>query len=251
MSKPIRVTIWNEGQQERNQPHIQAVYPTGIHQVIAEGIASEDFEIRTATFYDDNALGLPDDVLEATDVLFWWGHRLHKQVPDELVTRIQARILEGMGLVVLHSGHHSKIFSRMMGTSCNLSWREHPGGERERIWTVDPSHPIARGLPETFVVPKSEMYGEPFDIPQPDHLVFLSWYQGGEVFRSGCCYHRGRGRIFYFSPGHEAFPIYYMPHIRQVLANAARWCASPHDDGVRLEGRHRPEALEPIATQSE
>ncbi len=250
MTKPIRITIWNEFWHETNEPHIRAVYPDGIHGAISQGIACDDFEIRCATFFDPEH-GLTDEVLDNTDVLFWWGHVVHKQIPDELVTRIQKRVLDGMGLVVLHSGHHSKIFGRMMGTSCNLSWREHEGGERERVWVIDPAHPIARGLPESIVVPQSEMYGEPFDIPQPDHLVFASWVEGGEVFRSGCCYHRGRGRIFYFSPGHESFPIYYQPEIRQVLANAARWCATPHEDGTRMVNRHRPQPLEPIRSMEE
>lgn len=250
MSDKIRITIWNEGHHEREHPHIREVYPTGIHQVIAEGIESGDFEIRTATFYDDDDHGLGGDILDNTDVLFWWGHCIHQLVPDELVDRIQARVLDGMGLVVLHSGHHSKIFKRLMGTNANLSWREHPGGERERIWAIDPAHPIAKGVPSSILIPQSEMYGEPFDIPQPDHLVFVSWFEGGEVFRSGCCYHRGRGRIFYFGSGHEAFPIYYMPEVRQVLANAARWCVTRHEDGVRLVNRHIEEPLETIAPQT-
>lgn len=243
--RPLRLTIWNEAWHETNQAQIRAVYPDGIHGAIAAGIAAPDLAIRTATFFDPDH-GLGGDVLDATDVLFWWGHVVHDEVPDALVDRIQARVLDGMGLVVLHSGHHSKLFRRLMGTSCNLSWREHDGGERERVWCLDPAHPIAEGVPESILVPRSEMYGEPFDIPQPDHLVFASWVEGGEVFRSGCCFHRGRGRIFYFSPGHEAFPIYFDPTIRRVLANAARWAAPRHEDGVRLVNRHRPEPLEPV-----
>lgn len=242
---PIRVTIWNEDWHERNQPPIRAIYPTGIHGAIADGIAAPDLAIRTATFFDADH-GLNDDVLAQTDVLFWWGHVVHDDVPDALVDRIQARVLDGMGLVVLHSGHHSKVFRRMMGTSCNLSWREHEGGEKERVWAIDPAHPIAAGVAEFIEIPRSEMYGEPFDVPQPDHLVFASWVEGGEVFRSGCCYHRGRGRIFYFSPGHESFPIYHMTQIHRVLGNAARWAAPRHQDGVRLVNRHRPDPLEKI-----
>ncbi|TNC51663.1 trehalose utilization protein ThuA [Rubellimicrobium rubrum] len=246
MTNPIRVTIWNEGWHEKNEERIRAVYPQGIHAAIAEGLDDPRIEVQTATFFDPD-LGLTDEVLASTDVLFWWGHVVHRDVPDELVNRIQARVLDGMGLVVLHSGHHSKIFQRLMGTSCNLSWREHEGGERERVWCLDPAHPVAEGCPEFIEIPRSEMYGEPFDIPQPDRLVFVSWVEGGEVFRSGCCYHRGRGRIFYFSPGHEAFPIYYQPEIRRVLTNAALWCAPLHESGVRLVNRHRPEPLSPIA----
>ena len=57
-----------------------------------------------------------------------------------------------------------------------------------------------------------------------DNLVFISWHPGGEVFRSGCCFVRG-GRIFYFQPGHETFPIYYQPEIQTVITNAVRWVA--------------------------
>jgi trehalose utilization protein len=242
---PLRLTIWNEAWHEKNQAEIREIYPDGIHGAIAKGIAAPDFDIRTATFFDPDH-GLTDEVLANTDVLFWWGHVVHDKVPDALVDAVQKRVLDGMGLVVLHSGHHSKIFRRLMGTSCNLSWREHPGGERERVWPIDPAHPIAEGIGECLVVPQSEMYGEPFDIPQPDHLVFVSWVQGGEVFRSGCCFHRGRGRIFYFSPGHESFPIYHMPQVHKVLGNAARWAAPAHDGGTRLVNRHYPEPLEPI-----
>ncbi|NLD74244.1 MAG: trehalose utilization protein ThuA, partial [Chloroflexi bacterium] len=167
--------------------------------------------------------GLPEAVLAETDVLTWWGHMAHGDVADETVDRVQARILEGMGLVVLHSGHFSKIFKRMMGTTCNLRWREI--GEKERVWVVDSSHPITQGLDSYFEVPHTEMYGERFDIPQPDELVFISWYAGGEVFRSGCCFHRGNGKIFYFSPGHETLPIYYQDEVQKVITNGVRWAA--------------------------
>lgn len=248
MSAPIRVTVWNEGWHEKNEEHIRAIYPDGIHGAIAEALAGHGIDVRTVTFFDEDS-GLSDSTLNETDVLFWWGHVIHNEVPDEVVDRVQQRVLDGMGLVVLHSGHHSRIFQRLMGTNCNLSWREHVGGEKERVWVIDPAHPVAEGLPEFIDVPNSEMYGEPFDIPQPDHLVFVSWVEGGEVFRSGCCFHRGRGSIFYFGPGHEAFPIYYQPDIQRILVNAARWAAQSHDDGVRLVNRHRPQALEKIAVQ--
>jgi trehalose utilization protein len=144
-------------------------------------------------------------------------------VDDAIVTRVQQRVLAGMGLVVLHSGHFSKLFKRLMGTSCDLKWRE--ADERERIWVVAPSHPVAAGLGEYFELEREEMYGEFFDIPAPDELVFVSWFQGGEVFRSGCCYSRGAGRIFYFRPGHETYPTYYDASVQRVIANAARWAA--------------------------
>jgi trehalose utilization protein len=220
---------------------VQAVYPQGIHAAIAEGLIAAGCYVRTATL-DQPDHGLTEGVLAETDVLTWWGHMAHGEVSDQVVDRVQQHVLRGMGLIVLHSGHHSKIFKRLMGTTCDLKWRE--AGERERIWVVEPGHPIAQGLREYFEVPHVEMYGERFDIPAPDELVFLSWFQGGEVFRSGCCWRRGAGRVFYFRPGHETFPIYYQPEIRQVLANAVRW-AAPHE-GITVSFGHRPEPLENI-----
>jgi trehalose utilization protein len=67
------------------------------------------------------------------------------------------------------------------------------------------------------------MYGEPFAIPTPDEMIFLSWFEGGEAFRSGCTWKRGNGKIFYFRPGHETYPTYHQKEVRLVLQNAARW----------------------------
>ena len=224
--KKIRVTIWNEFIHERQQDEIgtliRSFYPGGLHQTLTENLASDDLEIRTATM-DEPEQGLPEDLLNTTDVLVWWGHCAHAKVNDSLVDRIQNRIQRGMGLIVLHSGHASKIFKRMMGTQCRLRWRE--AGEKERVWVVAPGHPIAQGIPETFVIPHTEMYGERFDIPTPKDLIFITWYEGGEVFRSGVTFERGYGRIFYFAPGHETYPIFFDPDIRRVIANAAKWAA--------------------------
>ena len=223
MKQKIRVTVWNEFRHEKGNAAVQAVYPKGIHQAIADFLNNEgDFEVRTATL-DEPEHGLTQEVLDNTDVLFWWGHCAHGEVRDEIVDRIQKRVLAGMGLVVLHSGHKSKIFMRMLGTTANLQWRE--VGEKERIWVIEHSHPIAQGLPDHFELPHTEMYGERFDIPKPDDVVFITWYEGGEVFRSGVTFTRGYGKIFYFAPGHESFPIYYDPNIQKVLVNAAKWAA--------------------------
>jgi trehalose utilization protein len=223
----MRVTVWGENLHEQRNPAVQANYPHGMHTTIAEAISEHLGEraiVRTATF-DQPAQGLTDDVLAATDVLTWWGHIGHAQVDDGLVERVHERVLLGMGLIVLHSGHHSKIFKRLMGTTCSLRWRE--AAERELVWNVSPGHPITRGLPEVFAIPEQEMYGEFFDIPQPDQLVFISSFAGGEVFRSGCVFRRGQGRIFYFSPGHEDYPVYHQPEVRRVIANAVGWAAQP------------------------
>ena len=222
-----RVTVWNEYRQERSDAAVSAVYPEGIHEAIGAGLRDAGFDVGIATL-DEPDHGLSDTVLAGTDVLTWWGHAAHPEVDDAIVERVQQRVLEGMGLIVLHSGHQSKIFRRLMGTTCDLKWRE--AGERERIWVVDPSHPIAEGLGDGFAIDEEEMYGEHFDVPVPDRLVLVSWFEGGEVFRSGCCYERGRGRIFYFRPGHETHPTYFHPGVRHVIANAVRWASQPMGD---------------------
>ena len=225
-NKPIRVTVWTENIHDRTDERVRAVYPHGMHEAMADGIRTQlggRVEVGTATL-DQPQHGLTDDVLDATDVLTWWGHVGHELVDDEVVEKVQRRVLAGMGLLVLHSGHLSRPFVKLMGTSCNLRWRE--ADDREVVWSVNPGHPIAAGLPPAFVIPRQEMYGEYFDIPQPDELVFISSFSGGEVFRSGCCFRRGLGRVFYFSPGHESFPVYYDQNVQRVIANGVLWATS-------------------------
>jgi len=220
----IRVTVWNENIHDKEEA-IKKVYPIGMHGAVKEALDSDPlgrFETRIALL-DDPDQGLPDEVLNNTDVLFWWGHVGHEKVDDALVEKIYNRVLDGMGFVGLHSAHFSKIFKKLMGTCCNLKWRE--TGDLERLWLIEPGHPIADGLPEYFELPHEEMYGERFDIPAPDELVFVSWFTGGEVFRSGCCYKRGMGKIFYFRPGHETYPTFYNENVIKVLRNAAAWAA--------------------------
>ncbi|SFG15610.1 Trehalose utilization protein [Halopelagius inordinatus] len=232
----VRITVWNEYRHEKEDEEVAEVYPDGIHEAIAEGYEDRGFETRTATL-DDPEHGLTEEVLDDTDVLAWWGHRAHDEVDDEAVERVVERVLDGMGLLVLHSGHYSKPFKRLMGTRCSLKWRE--AGEKERLWVTDPSHPIADGVGEYIEIPEAEMYGEHFDVPAPDQLVFTSWFEGGEVFRSGCCYARGSGRVFYFRPGHETYPIYFRDDVRDVLANAAEW-AAPGDGPTPNYGNVEP-----------
>ncbi len=223
MGEIINVTVWNEFRHEKIHEEVAKVYPDGIHNAIGNFLKKQPgLEIRTATL-DEPEHGLTQEVLDNTDVLIWWGHMAHNEVKDEIVDRVYNRVLNGMGLIVLHSGHLSKIFRKLMGTGCNLKWRE--AGEKERIWVVEPGHPIADGLGEYFEIPHTEMYGERFDIPRPDELVFISWFKGGEVFRSGCCFYRGKGKIFYFRPGHETFPIYYQSEVQRVIYNAVKWTA--------------------------
>jgi trehalose utilization protein len=239
----IKLTVWNENEHEKINPKVQEVYPQGIHQALAEGLAEYSFEIRTATL-DQPEHGLTQEVLDNTDVLIWWGHKAHNNVQDEVVNRVYERVLQGMGLVVLHSGHFSKIFKKLMGTSCDLRWRE--ADEKERIWVVDPAHPIAEGLGHYFELEQEEMYGEHFDIPAPDELVFVSWFEGGEVFRSGCTYHRGQGKIFYFRPGHETYPTYYNQNVLKAIANGVKW-AAPVSTARPVYGKSAP--LEKISSK--
>jgi trehalose utilization protein len=215
-----RVSVWNEYRHERNDEEVAKIYPDGIHGVLAATLRDGGLEVRTAIL-DEPEHGLTEEILGVTDVLLWWGHMAHEEVAEKVVERVHEQVLAGMGLIVLHSGHFSKIFKRLMGTSCDLKWRH---DDRERLWVVAPGHPIAEGLGE-YIELEEEMYGEPFDVPPPEELVFVSWFGGGEVFRSGCCYRRGRGRIFYFRPGHETNPSYHNSDVRRVIRNAVRWAA--------------------------
>jgi len=239
MTDSPRVTVWNEYRHEKSHAEVASVYPDGIHGAIARHLRAEGMAVRTATL-DEPEHGLTEEVLAQTDVLIWWGHMAHGEVKDEIVGRVCKRVLDGMGLIVLHSGHLCKIFKKLMGTTCDLKWREI--GEKERLWVVEPGHPIAEGLGEYFEIPHAEMYGERFDIPAPDTLVFISWFQGGEVFRSGCCYQRGKGKVFYFRPGHETYPIFYQPEVLRVLTNAVRWAAPVAGPALRFG--HCPSPLE-------
>lgn len=220
---PLRVTVWGENRHEHRDASVARIYPDGMHTVIAQAISEhlgQQVVVRTATL-DEPEHGLGEQVLQSTDVLTWWGHIAHEEVADEVAERVHQHVLSGMGLVALHSAHHAKIFRSLMGTTANLRWRS--ADDQELIWTVDPTHPIARGIPQPVLVPADEMYGEFFDIPAPDELVFISNFSGGEVFRSGCCWRRGHGRVFYFRPGDQEYPVYYQDEIRRIIANAVSW----------------------------
>ena len=236
----VTATVWNEFRHEREDETVEEQYPNGIHEVIAEFLGERGFDTHTATL-DEPEHGLSEEVLDDTDVLLWWGHAAHDEVSEEIVDRVHERVLDGMGLLVLHSAHYSKVFKRLMGTSCSLKWRE--AGEKERLWAVEPSHSITAGIEEFIEVPEAEMYGERFDVPAPETLVFTSWFEGGEVFRSGCCYRRGSGKIFYFRPGHETYPIYHQPEIQRVIGNAVEW-AAPTGGQEPTFGEREP--LEPL-----
>ncbi len=215
----MKVLVWNEFIHEKKKPEVAELYPNGMHNCIADFLRADDIEVRTATL-DDEECGLTEEVLADTDVLIWWGHAGHNEVPDEIVERIHKYVVGGMGLIALHSAHFSKIFKKVMGTSCTLKWRN---DVRERIWTIMPNHPIAEGIDESFVIENEEMYGEPFDIAKPDDVIFIGWFKGGEVFRSGCTWTRGNGKVFYFQPGHETNPIFHNENVQKIIRNAVRW----------------------------
>ena len=235
----IRVTVWNEYLHETNQPEVAAIYPEGIHGCIKKFLETRsEITVKTATLDMENH-GLTDKILSETDVLIWWGHMAHDKVSDETAQLVQKHVLAGMGFIALHSAHHSKPMKLLMGTTLNLKWRH---GDRERVWCINPSHPIAKGVSEQFVLEKEEMYGEPFDIPEPDETVFMGWFAGGEVFRSGVTFRRGKGRIFYFQPGHEEYPIYHDKNVQRVIENAVFWaCGNSERTEIPCEN---PEPLE-------
>ncbi len=218
----INILIWNENVHETTQDEIAKIYPEGIHGCLRDFLScNDDFNIRTSTL-SDSSQGITDELLSDTDVLIWWGHCAHDRITEETAGIVASHVLDGMGFIPLHSSHHSKPFKKLMGTSCNLKWRH---GDRERLWAVNPSHPILEGVPEHFEIAKEEMYGEPFDIPSPDETVLLGWFSGGEVFRSGVVFNRGAGKIFYFQPGHEEYPIFFNPCIQKIIENAVRYVA--------------------------
>lgn len=241
----MNIVVWNENRHEKLNPKVAAIYPQGIHGAIADFLREAGHDVTTATL-DEPEHGLTDQVLAEADVMLWWGHLAHDEVEQAIVDKVHERVLAGMGLIVLHSGHFSKIFKQLMGTGCDLKWRE--VGERERLWVVDPSHPIVAGLDSYFELEQEEMYGEHFDVPAPEELVLISWFEGGEVFRSGATYRRGKGKIFYFRPGHETYPTYHHKNVQQVIQNAVRWAASP--DAPEHQYGH-VEPIEPISKREE
>jgi trehalose utilization protein len=221
----IRTVVWGENVHEQKNKVVAGIYPNGMHQTIADALNTDPGISATTATLQEPEHGLPAARLAETDVLLWWGHAAHGDVKDEVVERVAEAVWSGLGLIVLHSGHFSKVFKRLMGTPCNLSWRE--AGERERIWVTSRNHPIAHGLPDHVEIEQEEMYGEPFGIPEPLETVFISWFQGGEVFRSGVTYKRGAGNVFYFRPGHETYPTYHQPVVHTVLKNAVHWAYNP------------------------
>jgi trehalose utilization protein len=239
MIMSIRVTVWHEYRHEKTNPVVAKLYPQGIHEAIAGHLRKNKlFNVSTATLDEPHA-GLTDEKLAGTDVLTWWGHTAHGDVPDAVVERVCERVTQhGMGLLVLHSGHFSKVFKKLMGTGCDLKWREDPT-EREILWVTRPGHPIVQGIDDHFILDHEEMYGEFFDIPEPETVYLISSFSGGEVFRSGCTWTRGAGKIVYFRPGHETFPTYYDANVLKVIENAVKWAAPTGETVLKFGNRKR------------
>ncbi len=235
----IRVLVWNEFCHEQVQDSKPGeVYPEGIHKAIADFLKSDDIYVETATLYDENC-GITEERLDNTDVLLWWGHCKHGDVPDDIAKLVHKKVLEGMGFIALHSAHFSKPFKMLMGTTCSLGWRE--DGDMERVWVCKPSHPIVQGIDRYIKLEEEETYAEPFDIPEPDQTIMIGNYEGGEVFRSGCCFFRGNGKIFYFQPGHETCPTYYNKDIQTVIRNAVYWAAPQYRGEITCPWIKKPE----------
>ena len=243
----IRVTVWGENVHEKKHKVVADIYPKGMHGAIADALNTNAGITATTATLDQPEHGLTEEVLKNTDVLTWWGHAAHGKVEDAIVDRVQKRVLEGMGLIVLHSGHHAKIFKRLLGTNCDLVWRE--AGEKERLWVCNPGHAIVQGLGTYFELPEEEMYGEPFGIPNPDEVVLLSWFAGGEAFRSGVTYRRGAGKIFYFRPGHETYPTYHDANVQKVIANAVKWAQPEGAFTWGCPNRGAAKSLEPLVAK--
>lgn len=245
--EPLRVTIWNEYLHELEHASVAAIYPHGIHATLADAVREQhpDAIVTSATLRQDADHGLSDELLASTDVLVWWGHKAHAEVSDAWAEKVHHAVLAGMGLVVLHSGHFSKPFKRVLGTHCSLRWRE--ADEKERLWNLQPAHPIMAGVGDMIELEQEEMYGERFDVPEPDELLMLSWFQGGEVFRSLCTWRRGTGSVVYFRPGHETYPTYHHPQVRRIIANACAWARRR----VSIDASRCPmaSALEPVPNE--
>ena len=241
---PVRVLVWDEA------PHHapKEMYPKSLNGAIADGLnemGQGRIVAKTANLDDPNQ-GITDEALAGTDVLLWWGHARHGEVTDETAARVIQAVHHGMGFIPLHSAHYSKTFRGVLNCTGHLKggWRESNPPDTEEITVCAPRHPIAQGV-EDFVLPQEEMYGNPFDVPPPLAVVFQSYFpQGGEYFPSftatvgegidldftsgpggGKGQGEGKGRVFYFRPGHEAFPTYFDPNVRRILHNAVLWAA--------------------------
>lgn len=216
------VLVWSE------ETVSDDVYPNDINSAVAEHLNEHDDLVARAVSIGEPEQGVGEDRLDWADTLVWWGHARHDDVTDETVDRVEAAVTDdGLGFVSLHSAHYSRPFTRLCGTSGDLGevrYEDIPPGETETVTVEASDHPLARGVSD-FALPDVEMFGEPFDIPEPDEVVFRSEFEEGGWFRSGVTFTFGEARGVYFRPGHEEFRIYHDPNVRRVIANAVRWTA--------------------------
>lgn len=213
---PLRVHVWCEGTAPR------AVYPNDVDGAVADHLGKlPTLQVRRGRLADPSA-GLAEDVLDATDVLLWWGHLRHDDVPNDRAEAVVRRVREGkLGLIALHSSCTSKPFKGLMGMACEPGgWRE--DGRPEHVKIVAPDHPIARGV-TPFTIPRSDMFAEPFEVPAPESVVLVSNWDNGETVRSGLTWTVGKGRVAFLRTGHDAFPVLFHPSVRQIIANATLW----------------------------
>lgn len=216
------VVVWSEGTAPKE------VYPNDINGAIAEGLKElKGWEVVVANLSDPNQ-GLPDELLNRADVLIWWGHQRHDQVKDPLVSKIVKRVKEdGMGFISLHSSHFAKPNKALMGTAC--SWGAYVGDSTTLKVTVkDPGHPIAKGVKE-FTIVHNERYSDPYAVPTPQSVVFegIATLKDGKVDPSqqGFTWQIGKGKMFYFQPGHETNPVFYDANVGRIMINAVQWAA--------------------------
>lgn len=216
----VNALVWSEGTEPED------VYPRGVRGPIADYLSEEtDIEARTRSIEDEDQ-GVSGDDLEWADVILWWGHLRHDDVTDETVDRIEEHVREnGVGFVSLHSAHYARPYKRLIGMSGDLGGHRLTDDESEYVEVCAPDHPIAEGV-DDFTLPEVEMFGEPYDIPEPETVVLHSEYsEGDEEFRSGVTFEFGEGRGFYLRPGHEEFEIYLDDNIQRIVTNATRWAA--------------------------
>ncbi|MBI1353570.1 MAG: trehalose utilization protein ThuA [Acidobacteria bacterium] len=229
--KKVRVLVWSE----RSEP--VEVYPAGINGEVASIFAADrGVEVSVANMLDPEQ-GLSEAALAQTDVLVWFGHRSHADVLPEVVDRVVRRVTaDGMGFLPLHSAHYSLPFVRLMEleaaeqgvrlTGRVGSWGAvRNKGEPERVQILLPAHPIAKGL-TAFTIEGTEEYANPFVAPPAEEKVLAGAWEGGEQDGSdGLAWTVGKGKVFYFRPGHETRPIFRQPEVRAVLRNAVLWLA--------------------------
>lgn len=221
--KTRKVLVWSEGTAPKN------VYPNDINAAIAEGLKPlKGWEVQAVSINDPDQ-GLPDDLLNSASALIWWGHQRHGDVKDELVAKIKTRVTEeGMGFIATHSAHYSKALKAILGTPCGWSYYTDDGAKLDMVVKA-PTHPICKGVKD-FTIPHTERYGDPFQCPTPETVLFDGIYtmkdDKTEHCLQGFTWTIGKGRVMYFQPGHEGYPIYFMPEVQQIFRNGVQWVAS-------------------------